>query len=55
MGASARSANVLGVGRTSLEEMKIQDMYNEEVKSLANEGGSYRQNTLDKMEIKVGV
>ena len=55
VGAFARSTNVVGVERTILEEMKFQAMYNEEVNFLANGGSAYRQNTLDKMEIKVGV
>ena len=55
IGAFARTANVVGVGRSSLEEMKFQAMHNEEVNFLSNEGGAYRQNTLDKIEIKVGV
>ena len=40
MGAFAHSANVVGVRRNSLEEMKFQAMYNEEVNFLANEGGA---------------
>lgn len=55
MGASSRRVNVVGVGSTSLEEMKFEALYNEEVKFLSNQGGAYRSNYLRQGGIKIGV
>lgn len=42
MGASARSINVVGVGRTKLEKMKFESLYNKQVNFLSIQGGGYR-------------
>lgn len=44
MGVGARGVNAVGIGSTSLEERKFEDLYNKEVNILVNQGGGYLSN-----------
>lgn len=44
IGVFAYSINVMGFRSTSLEEMKFEAMYNEQVNFPPNQGGKYRSN-----------